>query len=208
MKTAVIGIGRVGGTTAYTLLDRKLTNEILLVDIRKDFLDGTRLDLQSAFPFAKIRVKGSIEDCDVIVMTAGFPRTPDMKSRNELFEKNKKVVEDVFAGKKFKKTAKIVVVTNHSDEIAAYVQQITKLPSSNVIAFGNQLDSNRLKFISQKKDAIVTGGHNENMKMSAGLEKYETEIKEFAPRIIKACGGTVFGPAKAIADIVESISKA
>jgi len=208
MKIAIIGAGRVGSTTAYTILDLKLVNELLLVDIRKDYVEGTRIDLQSAFPFAKIKTEGKIEDYDLIVMTAGFPRTPGIKSREDLFEKNKRVFDDVFSGKKFKKTTKIIVVTNPVEKLSEYLGKTTGLPNANIISFGNQLDSNRLKFISQNKDAYVYGGHSEDMKMSKGFEKYENEVKGFSMKVIDTCGSTIFGPAKAIVDVVESILKA
>jgi malate/lactate dehydrogenase len=208
MKIAIIGAGRVGATTAYTLLDRKLTSELLLIDVREEYLEGAKLDLQSAFPFAKIYLKGKIEDYDIIVMTAGFPRTPAMKSRNELFEVNQKIFNNVFSGKKFKKGTKIIVVTNPVELLSDYLTTLTGLPKKNIIRFGNQLDSNRLKFISQNKNAYVYGGHDENMKMSEGFEKYEKEVKKFSMKIVEACGGTIFGPAKTIADVVSSISKA
>lgn len=199
-KIALIGAGKVGSTVAYTLLDRKVVNELLMTDVRKDYLDGIKLDLQSAFPFSKIHTEEKLENYNLIVVTAGFPRTPDMKSREELFEMNKKVFKEIFSGIKLKENTKIIVVTNPVEKLADYVIELTGLPQKNIIRFGNELDSNRLKFLSQNKNAFVYGGHGDEMKMSKGFETYEKEVKEYSIKIIQACGGTIFGPAKAIAN--------
>ncbi|MDD5181662.1 MAG: hypothetical protein PHC66_00655 [Candidatus Nanoarchaeia archaeon] len=204
MKITIIGAGKVGSTLAYTLLERGL-NEITLLDVRTDYLDGVRMDLQSAFPFARIKTEGMLEDSNVIVMTAGFPRTPDIKSRDELFDKNKHVIMDVFSGKEFTRKTKIVMVTNPADKLTKYVAELTKLPKENVIEFGNQLDSNRLKYLTQEHDAYVTGGHNEDMKLHCKAKGMESKLKNFATEVIKKSGGTIFGPAKAIADVVMSL---
>ena len=204
MKIAIIGAGKVGSTLAYTLLERGI-NEIAIFDVRADYLDGVRMDLQSAFPFARIKTEGMLEDFDVVVMTAGFPRTPDMKSRDELFEKNKQIILDVFSGKEFTPKTKIIIVTNPADKLTKYVIELTKLPKENVIEFGNQLDSNRLKYLTQEHDAYVTGGHNEDMKLHCKAKNMESKLKSFATEIIKKSGATIFGPAKAIADLIESL---
>jgi malate dehydrogenase len=204
MKIAVIGAGKIGSTLAYTLLERGL-NEITLLDVRTDYLEGVRMDLQSAFPFARIKTEGMLEDYDIIVMTAGFPRTPDMKNRDELFAANKKVIIDVFSGKEFTRKTKIIVVTNPADKITQYVIELTKLPKESVIEFGNQLDSNRLKYLTQEHDAYVTGGHNEDMKLHCKTKSMDAKLKNFASEIIKKSGGTIFGPAKALADLIDSL---
>ena len=80
------------------------------------------------------------------------------------------------------------------------------MPNENIIEFGNQLDSNRLKYLSQDKNAQVTGGHGKNMKISKKYKQYEEKVKNYALEIIKKTGGTVFGPAKALAVLVESLN--
>ena len=204
MKIAIIGAGKVGSTLAYTLLERGV-NEITLFDVRTDYLDGVRMDLQSAFPFARVKTEGMLEDFDVVVMTAGFPRTPEMKNRDELFTANKKIIIDVFAGKEFARKTKIIVVTNPADKLTKYVAELTRLSKENVIEFGNQLDSNRLKYLTKEQNAYVTGGHNEEMKLHCKAKGMDSKLRGFSSEIIKKSGGTIFGPAKAIADLIESL---
>lgn len=201
MKLTIIGAGKVGATLAYTLLERGV-NQINLVDIREEYLKGIKMDLQSAFPFSKVSINKKIDDSDIIIVTAGFPRTPEMKSRDELFEKNKKVMDEILGNKKFKKTAKIIVVTNPADKLTEYARKITGV---DVIEFGTQLDSNRLKYLTQEQDAYVTGRHNEDMKLHCKAEGMDSELKNFASEVIKKSGGTVFGPAKALADLIKSL---
>ena len=204
MKIGIIGAGKVGAMVTYTLLDRKLINEISIIDIRKEYLEGLKLDLQSAFPFSKIYTNTKIKDIDILVITAGFPRTANMK-REDLYKKNKQVLDDIFKNKELKKHVKIIVVTNPSKELAVHLRNKLNLDETAIIDFGNELDSNRLKYLSQNKDVYVYGGHGEGMKVADGFEKYEKDVKEYALKIIKSTGGTVFGPAEHISNLIERL---
>ena len=80
------------------------------------------------------------------------------------------------------------------------------VPKENIHRFGNELDSNRLKFITQDENAHVVGPHDERMKVAEGYEEHQEKLKGYALDVITKAGATVFGPVKAIADVVQKYS--
>lgn len=75
-RIVVIGVGSVGSTTAYTLLLRGRTEELVLIDSNQKKAIGDALDMNHGLPFvgrAKVWA-GTYEDCrdaDIIIITAG-----------------------------------------------------------------------------------------------------------------------------------------
>lgn len=100
---AIIGVGAVGATAAYTLLLRGFAAKIILVDVNKERCRGEIEDLRDARPFGSGAidiVQGTLEDAaqaDIIVVTAGIAQKPG-QSRVELLETNKKVILSIMQG--------------------------------------------------------------------------------------------------------------
>src|SRR5947207_15824431 len=99
-KIAIIGAGIVGSTTAYTLLLKRITAEIILVDINETRCHGEILDLSDALFFdgtSQIRT-GNAQDAgqaDIIVVAAGKAQIPG-QTRQELLAANKQIITDLF----------------------------------------------------------------------------------------------------------------
>jgi malate dehydrogenase len=88
MKIAVIGAaGTLGSCAAYTLVSKKLADEILMIDVFESALTGHWLDLETVGANEGVVVKkGTYDDLpgtDIVVMTAGAP-SGAIKSRSEL----------------------------------------------------------------------------------------------------------------------------
>ncbi|MGI4795831.1 MAG: lactate/malate family dehydrogenase, partial [Janthinobacterium lividum] len=83
-KIALIGAGNIGGTLAH-LIGLKQLGDIALFDVFGGVAAGKALDIMQSGPvdgFDSHMVGGSdyaaIADSDVVIVTAGFPRTPGM----------------------------------------------------------------------------------------------------------------------------------
>ncbi len=88
MKIAIIGAaGTLGSCAAFTIVNNKLADEVLMIDVFEPALKGHWMDLATVGEMQGIRVKkGNYEDLggtDIVVMTAGAP-TGAIKSRAEL----------------------------------------------------------------------------------------------------------------------------
>src|SRR5207248_4303424 len=99
-KITVVGAGNVGATCAQVLALRDYA-DVVLVDIKEGLPQGKALDIDQ---MAKLlgyepNVTGSNDygptaGSDVVVITAGLPRSPGM-SRDDLVTTNEKIVKDV-----------------------------------------------------------------------------------------------------------------
>src|SRR4051812_37297755 len=86
-RVAIIGAGSVGATIAYALLLRRVSSEILLVDIAPEVVHGQVLDLADAAFLSSTQVRAGTfleaGQCDIVVITAGAKQNPG-ESRTEV----------------------------------------------------------------------------------------------------------------------------
>src|SRR5437870_12655543 len=99
-KVTVVGAGNVGATCAQALAARDYA-DVVLVDIKEGLPQGKALDINQmgAVLGYEPRVTGSnsydeTAGSDVVVITAGLPRSPGM-SRDDLVTTNERIVTDV-----------------------------------------------------------------------------------------------------------------
>jgi L-lactate dehydrogenase len=159
-KIAIIGAGTVGSTTAYALLLRHITAEVILIDIDEVRCHGEILDLSDTVAFdgaSKIR-SGTAQDAaqaDIIIIAAGKAQDPG-QTRSDLLAINKKIITDVFTSiKPINPAAIIIVVTNPLDALTALAQSVSGLPRAQVFGAGTFLDTLRLRGIIAEKTGVA-----------------------------------------------------
>lgn len=174
----IVGVGNVGSTLAFSLASSNLCNKILLKDIREDFIKAMALDISQAILSLDLNCKiiptnstNRFKDCDIVVITAGVARKPNM-SREDLLITNsnimKSILDEVFQENK---NAIYIIVSNPLDALVYFTLKYTNLPRNRVLGMAGTLDSARFKYyISQKLnfeykkiDAIVIGSHSSFM---------------------------------------------
>jgi malate dehydrogenase len=173
----VVGAGNVGATCAQELA-RGDYCDVALVDIKEGLAAGKALDVNQAGAVLgyEPRVEGSTEyeitaGSDVVVITAGVPRTGDM-SRDDLVATNEKIVgsvtEQVVAQSP---DAILIVVSNPLDAMCHVAKNVSGWPKNRVFGMAGILDTARFStFIAwatgaSVKDvtAMVLGGHGDQM---------------------------------------------
>jgi len=176
-KVTVVGAGNVGATCAQVLALRDYA-DVVLVDIKEGLPQGKALDIDQmgAVLGFEPNVSGSnsyeeTAGSDVVVITAGLPRSPGM-SRDDLVATNERIVKDV--------TEKVVtaspdgvliVVSNPLDAMCHVAKNVSGWPKERVFGMAGILDTARFStFIAQEtgasvKDvtAMVLGGHGDQM---------------------------------------------
>lgn len=80
-KAAVIGCGFVGSTIAYTLMQKGLFSEMVLLDANKAKAEGEAMDISHGLPFTHAMdiYAGEYEDiadASVVIITAGANQKP------------------------------------------------------------------------------------------------------------------------------------
>jgi malate dehydrogenase len=176
-KITVVGAGNVGATCAQELARRDYA-DVVLVDIIPDFPQGKALDLNQAGAVLGYEpaITGANDyeetaDSDVVVITAGKPRSPGM-SRDDLVATNEAIVSAVTkeAVRRSPK-AVVVVVSNPLDAMCHVAKSASRFPEARVVGMAGILDTARFSaFISQELDvsvkdvtATVLGGHGDQM---------------------------------------------
>ncbi len=176
-KVTVVGAGNVGATCAQVLAAHDYA-DVVLVDIKEGLPQGKALDINQmgAVLGYEPRVTGSnsyeeTAGSDVVVITAGLPRSPGM-SRDDLVAKNEKIVKDV-TEKTIARSpeAILIVVSNPLDAMCHVAKNESGWPKERVFGMAGILDTARFStFIAWEtqasvKDvtAMVLGGHGDQM---------------------------------------------
>jgi malate dehydrogenase len=176
-KVTVVGAGNVGATCAQELA-RGDYCDVALVDIKEGLAAGKALDINQAGAVLgyEPRVTGSTDyditaGSDVVVITAGVPRTGDM-SRDDLVSTNEKIVGSVTEQVTAQSPdAILIVVSNPLDAMCHVAKNVSGWPKNRVFGMAGILDTARFStFIawetgSSLKDvtAMVLGGHGDQM---------------------------------------------
>jgi malate dehydrogenase len=195
-KIALIGAGNIGGTLAH-LIGLKELGDVVLFDVFGGVAAGKALDIMQSGPvdgFDAAMTGGSdyaaIKGCDVVIVTAGFPRTPGM-SRDDLVSKNAGVIAQVAEGVKTHcPDAFVIVITNPLDAMVWVFREKSGLPHSKVVGMAGVLDSARFRlFLAQEFNvsvedvtAFVLGGHGDTM---VPLTRYSTVAGIPVPDLVK-----------------------
>lgn len=174
---SVIGSGRVGTSTALHVAMKEL-GDIVLIDVIPGLPQGEALDLShmSAILDLDVDIKGSndyrdIAGSDVVVVTAGLTRKPDM-TRLDLLLKNAEIIKDVSRHiREQAPKAKVIVVTNPLDVMTYVAYKVTGFESRRVMGFSGLLDVGRFRYLIRGKLGIsyksirgmVIGEHGDSM---------------------------------------------
>jgi malate dehydrogenase len=176
-KVTVVGAGNVGATCAQVLATRDYA-DVVLIDIKEGLPQGKALDINQmgAVLGYEPRVSGSnsydeTAGSDVVVITAGLPRSPGM-SRDDLVTTNEKIVTDVTQQAIAQSPeAILIVVSNPLDAMCHVAKNVSGWPRERVFGMAGILDTARFStFIAWQtqasvKDvtAMVLGGHGDQM---------------------------------------------
>lgn len=177
-KIAIVGVGRVGESTAQILANNELCIELVLVGHHAGAAEGVALDIQESAPHFGFdtHVTGhadpaAMAGAELVIISAGAPRKPGM-SRSELLLVNvptiTSVVEDIV---RYAPDAMVLMVSNPVDILTFHVWKLTGWERRRVFGLSGVLDAGRMaSFIAQEtgisvKDiyALVLGGHGDAM---------------------------------------------
>jgi malate dehydrogenase len=183
-KIAVIGTGQIGGVLVQELGRRRLAGTVAAVDVKEpDVAKGKALDIAEGSPVVGFDVRllgsrdfGIIEGADIVINTAGVPRTtrPDgtIPTREELLATNLRITEGVAgAVQEHCPDAIVISIANPLDAIVYRLYQLLDPPKQRLVGMAGQLDSSRYRFFVaeaagvsvENVQAFVLGGHGDTM---------------------------------------------
>ena len=149
-KVAIVGMGNVGASCAFALMQKKLYSEMVLINRSRDKAEGEAMDLSDGLPYV-----GSMKiyagdyqdaaDASLIVITSGAAQKPgetrlDLVSRNAVIMKG---IIDQIKATSFEGI--LLIVANPVDILTHLAQLYSGYPESRVFGSGTVLDTARLK---------------------------------------------------------------
>ena len=160
-KVVIIGCGNVGMSYAYALLNqRTYVNELALIDLNKERVEGEVMDLNHCLPYAPSKISiniGDYQDCkdaNIVMIAAGAAQKPG-ETRMDLIHKNAAIFKDIIDKVMASGFNGIfLVATNPLDVMTYLTYKYSKLPANKVIGSGTSLDTARLQNIIGKKLCI------------------------------------------------------
>jgi malate/lactate dehydrogenase len=237
---AVMGTGRVGGQVAFSLIFERYVTTLTLVDTAPKLAEMTKEEMHHAIAshgfdleINAYETSKAVEDADLIIITAGFPRTPEM-SRRDLAARNASAVREVVANSMDNNpNAWYFVVTNPVDAMATLANK-TAQGKRHIIGTGTNLETSRFRTIVSRElkvpigavEAYAGGEHGEaavllwsTVKIDGSpLDEYlektgkkldrglcDNYVKEVSRQIITFLGGTRYGPAGSFIEIIRGI---
>ena len=150
-KAVVVGLGAVGASIVFALMEKNLYGEIVLIDANTDKAQGEAMDLSHGLPFAgTINIhSGTYEevgDASLIIITAGAAQKPG-ETRLDLIDKNIAILQSIL--KEIKKTkfeGNLLLVANPVDVLTHEAVRLSGYPEKKVFGSGTVLDTARLKY--------------------------------------------------------------
>ena len=174
-KAAVIGCGHVGASIAFSLMQRAIFSELVLIDMSRKKAEGEAMDLCHGLPYtASMDIHAGdyadLSDCALAIVTAGANQKPG-ESRLDLIGKNVAILRDVI--RRLQETAFagiLLIVSNPVEILTCEAQRLSGYPASRVIGSGTVLDTARLKQLlgsrlgvdSRSVHAVIIGEHGDS----------------------------------------------
>lgn len=174
-KVAVIGCGFVGSSIAFSLIQRGLFSEMVLIDANQDKAEGEAMDLSHGLPYTAtmdIHVGNydDISDCALVIVTAGANQKPG-ETRIDLIDKNVAILKHIVPEiSKRNYEGILMIVSNPVDVLTYAAYKISGFPAHRVIGSGTVLDTARLKNLlgehldvdSRNVHAVIIGEHGDS----------------------------------------------
>jgi L-lactate dehydrogenase len=158
-KGVIVGAGQVGMACAYSILIQHTLDEMVIVDVNTEKLEGEVMDLNHGIPFVEPTIirSGSLadgEDADIVIITAGAKQKPG-ESRLDLVQRNLEIFKDLIPQiVKYCSKAILLIVTNPVDIMTYVSLKLSGLPASSVIGSGTVLDTARFRYLLAEKFQI------------------------------------------------------
>ncbi|KAJ8252085.1 hypothetical protein COCON_G00213970 [Conger conger] len=159
-KVTVVGVGQVGMACAFSILQSGVADDVTLIDVMKDKLQGEVLDLQHGSLFLKTpKIRAAKDysetaDSKLCIITAGV-RQREGESRLDLVQRNVEVFKQIVPPlAQYSPDAILLVVSNPVDILTYVAWKLSGFPQERVLGSGTNLDSARFRFLMGERLGI------------------------------------------------------
>lgn len=174
-KCGIIGLGFVGSSIAFSLMQAGLFSEMVLIDANGQKAIGEAMDLSHGLSYAKpakiyAGTYADLTDCSLIIITAGANQAPG-ETRLDLVAKNAKILKSIIPQiTEYNRECILLIVSNPVDILTYVALKLSGFPANRVIGSGTVLDTGRLKYLigdhlqvdSRNVHSFVIGEHGDS----------------------------------------------
>jgi L-lactate dehydrogenase len=152
VRVAIVGVGNVGATFAFSLLNSGLATEIVLIDANTARAEGEAMDLNHAVPLSQsTRIwAGSMADTAgalLTVITAGSAQKPG-ETRLDLAGRNVNILRTLIHDVAKNNPDGILLIAANPVDILTYAAiKISGFPPNQVFGSGTILDTARFRYL-------------------------------------------------------------
>ena len=176
-KVVIVGVGNVGATTAYSIINQGICEEVVLIDVNKDKALAEALDMQNSIHFMNRNMKisagdySTCSDADIVIITASAPMPKDSNDRLKMLEPSVNIIRTIIENiMNSGFNGILVLVSNPVDVMTYFAWRLSGLPRERVIGAGTTLDTARLcgaisemyDLDSKSVEAYVIGEHGDS----------------------------------------------
>lgn len=200
-KCAIIGAGGVGSTTAFTLVQSGLFNEIVIIDVNKNKAEGDALDIAHGIQFTNpVSIYSGdykdLADAYLVIVTAGANQMPG-ETRIDLINKNSSIFKKIIPSiTEYNKDCILLIVSNPVDILTMLALELSGFPKERVLGSGTVLDTSRLRYLLSKKlevdskniHAFIIGEHGDSeLAVWSNADIAGIHIEEYCKNILGFC---------------------
>ena len=174
-KVAIVGCGFVGSSIAFSLMQKGIYSELVLIDANAEKAEGEALDLSHGLPYTAAMdiYAGDYKDAadaSLIIITAGANQKPG-ETRLDLIEKNVAILKSIIPQITATDFEGILMIVSNPVDVLTYAAwRISGYPAQRVIGSGTVLDTARLKYHlgrhldvdSRSVHAVIIGEHGDS----------------------------------------------
>lgn len=174
-KAAIIGCGFVGSACAFSLIQRGLFSQLVLIDANPERAEGEAMDLSHGLPYiAAMDVYAGtyddLSDCALVVITAGANQQPG-QTRLDLIDQNVAILNSIIPQITARPFEGILLIVSNPVDVLTYAAfRISGYPAHRVMGSGTVLDTARLKYLlgehlhvdSRSIHAFIIGEHGDS----------------------------------------------
>ncbi|CAH1647844.1 unnamed protein product [Spodoptera littoralis] len=160
-KISIVGLDDIGTAIVYTLLAKGITNNICMIDMNEEILEGEHLDLQSGAMFLnnpKIissKDPADTRDSKICIITTGTYKGRDEED-SEYIARNAGIVRAIVAPlAKYNPNAIFVVASEPVDILSYVAWKLIGMPKNRIIGTGTLMDTARFRFLLGDKFGVT-----------------------------------------------------
>lgn len=174
-KVAIVGCGFVGSSITFSLIQRGLFTEMVLIDANREKAEGEAMDLSHGLPYIAAMdvyagTYNDIADCALVIITAGANQKPG-ETRLQLIDKNVAILNSIIPQITSRPFEGILLIVSNPVDVLSYAAlRISGYPAHRVFGSGTVLDTARLKYLlgehlgvdSRNVHAVIIGEHGDS----------------------------------------------